>query len=156
MIFLTFINCFKCFYSKETKDFDFDVPYAAACLSKHVEEVVKDDDKGAVVTIPPQFAGKLIKKAFEFCQYYKMDPFKEVTHPLDNYKPFNNYYNDLMDDLCKNDIVCLLTLADYLDIQQLIQLICYRLSYLMRDIEAIYRLDFFSVNGQWLNHHVDI
>ena len=109
-----------------------------------------------MVTIPPQFAGKLIKKAFEFCEYYKKYPFKEVTHPLDNYKPFNNYYNDLMDDLCKNDIVCLLTLADYLDIQQLIQLICYRLSYLMRDIEAIYRLDFFSVNGQWLNHHVDI
>ena len=156
MIVLTFINCFKCFYSKETEDFHIEVPYAAACLSKTVEEVVKDDDKGGVVVIPSQFAGKLIKRAFEFCQYYKKDPFKEVKHPLDSYKPFKNYYNDLIDDLCKDDIGCLLNLADYLNLPQLLQLICYKLSYLMREIEATYRLDFFNVKEQWLNHYADM
>ena len=123
MIVLTFINCFKYFYSKETEDFHIEVPYAAACLSKMVEEVVKDDNKGGVVVIPSQFAGKLIKRAFEFCQYYKKDPFKQVKHPLDNYKGFNNFYNTLIDDLCSHDIVCFLRLADYLNLPQPLQLI---------------------------------
>ena len=108
-----------------------------------------------MVTIPSQFAGKLIKKAFEFCQYYKKYPFKEVKHPLDIYKPFNNYYNDLIDDLCKDDIVCLLRLAGYLNLPQLLQLICYKLSYLMREIEAPKRLDFFGVKDQWLDGYDD-
>ena len=109
-----------------------------------------------MATIPSQFPGKLIKRAFEFCEYYKKDPSKEVKHRLDNYKGFNNFYNTLLDDLCSPDIICFLRLADYLNLPQLLQLICYKVTYLMRDFDAPERLDFFGLNDQWLTGYADI
>ena len=108
-----------------------------------------------MATIPSQFPGKLVKRAFEFCQYYKKDPFKQVKHPLDNYKAFKNYYNNLIDDLCKDDIGSFLILADYLNLPQLLQLICYKLSYLMRQLDVTERLDFFGVKDKWLDGYAD-
>ena len=109
-----------------------------------------------MATIPSQFPGKLVKRAFEFCQYYKKNPFKEVKHRLDNYKGFNNFYNTLLDDLCSRDIICFLRLADYLNIPQLLQVICYKVAYLMRDISPAERLQFFALNNQWLTGYADM
>ena len=101
-----------------------------------------------MATIPSQFPGKLVKRAFEFCEKYKKkDPFSDLNHLLDNYKGFNNFYNTLLDDLCSPDVICFLRLADYLNIPQLLQLICYKVSHLMRQLDATERLDFFWCEG---------
>ena len=68
---------------------------------------------------------------------------KDVKPLLDNYEGFNNFYNTLLDDLSSCDVICFLRLADYLNIPQLLQVICYKVAYLMRDIDPAERLDFF-------------
>ena len=116
---------------------------------------MNEDEGGGKVTIPAQYPGKFVRRDFEFCKKYKKDPFKDINHRLDNYKGLNNFYNLILDDFTSSDVICFLRLADYLNLPQLLQLICYKVTYLMRQLDAPKRLDFFGVKDQWLDGYAD-
>ena len=116
-----------------------------------VADAVNDDKEGVEISIPYEHSGYLVRKAFEFCQNYKQNPFQDINHPIDNYKDLANFYNGIVDDLTSNDVICLLRLSDYLNIPPLLKLIYYKLSYLMRDISYKKRLQYFGLNDEWLS-----
>ena len=83
-------------------------------------------------------------KTFEFCSKYRSDPFQQITHSIDTVI-LTNFYNKFFDDLDDGTLVQIIHLADYLMIDPLLQLICYKLSYKLRDMNPKERLQFFQL-----------
>lgn len=81
------------------------------------------------------------KKTFEFFSEYRHEPFKVMKHPIDSLH-MKNYYNKFLDDLDDSNIIQIIYLPDYLDIKPLLQLICFKLSYRLRDMDK-YELIYF-------------
>ena len=90
------------------------------------------------------YQGSIIIKTFEFCSKYRRNPFKKITFPIDTVR-LTNFYNEFFDDLDDGTLVQIIHLADYLMIDPLLQLICYKLSYRLRDMIAKERLQFFQL-----------
>ena len=90
------------------------------------------------------YQGSIIIKTFEFCSKYRRNPFKKITFPIDTVR-LTNFYNEFFDDLDDGTLVQIIHLADYLMIDPLLQLICYKLSYRLRDMNAKERLQFFQL-----------
>ena len=90
------------------------------------------------------YQGSIIIKTFEFCSKYRRNPFKKITFPIDTVR-MANFYNEFFDDLDDGTLVQIISLADYLMIDPLLQLICYKLSYRLRDMIPKERLQFFQL-----------
>ena len=90
------------------------------------------------------YQGSIIIKTFEFCSKYRRNPFKKITFPIDTVR-LANFYNEFFDDLDDGTLVQIISLADYLQIDPLLQLICYKLSYRLRDMIPKERLQFFQL-----------
>ena len=109
-------------------------------------QAMAEDEELTSFQITDNFEGKLCRRAFEFCKKYINDPYPDITFPLDNQKMLPNYYNDFLDGLTSQSIILLLQLSDFLDIPELLKLICFKLAYLLRDIRYKQRLDLFNIN----------
>ena len=118
-------------------------------ISKVVQSM-SEDDKVTNIQTPNNIKGFLCRRAFEFCEKYINDPYSDITFPLDNQKMLPNYYNDFLDGLTSHSIISLLKLSDFLNIPQLLKLICFKLAYLMRDMSCKRRLDYFNINEPML------
>ena len=106
-------------------------------------------DEGTTETKIPMYPGNLIKKVLEFCTRYKKDPMKNITHLIDRVS-LQNYYNDFLYHLSNYSITDLLIVAECL-ILPLLKLICYKLSYIMRDTSIKYRLHSFNLYNKDYN-----
>ena len=111
-------------------------------ISKLVQSM-SEDDKVTNIQMPNNFEGKLCRRAFEFCEKYINDPYSDITFPLDDQKMLPNYYNDFLDGLTSHSIISLLKLSDFLNIPQLLKLICFKLAYLVREMSCEERLNYF-------------
>ena len=105
-----------------------------------------EDNKDKIIHIPFVYEEKLCKWAFEFCDFYSRNPYRDITHPIDDQKELPNFYNEVLDDLNPVSVISLLVLSDYLHITPLNKLICFHLAYLMRDMENNQRLDYFNIS----------
>ena len=113
-------------------------------LSRLMQSMAEDEELPSL-HITHNFEGKLCRRAFEFCEKYINDPYPDITFPLDNQKMLPNYYNNFLDGLTLQSIILLLQLSDFLDIPELLKLICFKLAYLFRDIRYEQRLDLFNI-----------
>ena len=122
-----------------TKDSRFDILKKDA----NVYTLIKDHLDETWVLLQ-MYQGSVIIKTFNFCSKYRGNSFKEITHPIDTVR-LTNFYNDFFDDLDDGTLVQIIHLADYLMIDQLLQLICYKLSYKLRDMNPKERFQFFQL-----------
>ena len=90
------------------------------------------------------YQGHIVMKTFEFCSKYRSDPFKPIAHSIDTVR-LTNYYNDFFDNLDDGTLVQIICLANFLEIEPLLKLICYKLSYKLRDMNPEERLEFFQL-----------
>ena len=122
-----------------TKDGDFQILQKDARVSKFYKEEVD-----STYFLPlPNYQSNIARKTFEFCSKYRCDPFKHITHPIDSVS-LPNYYNDFLDQLDNGTLVQIISLADFLQIDPLLQLICFKISYWLRDMSSLERLQFFQ------------
>ena len=89
------------------------------------------------------YQGSIVKKTFEFCSKYRREPFKDITCAIDSVS-LTNFYNEFFDELDDGILIQITHLADFLQIDPLLQLICFKLSYRLRDMNAKERLQFFQ------------
>ena len=123
------------------KDSKIDILEKDANVSRFIKEL--DEEEISEINLE-MYQGNIIIKTFEFCSKYRSDPFKQIAHPIDKVK-LTNFYNDFIDNLDDGTLVQIICLADYLTIEPLLQLICYKLSYKLRDISPKERLKFFQL-----------
>ena len=97
----------------------------------------------------------IIKKTFEFCSKYKSEPFKDITHPIDSVT-LPNYYNDYFEKLDNGTLIQIISLADFLHIDPLLQLICFKVSYWLRDMSVHDRLQFFQLTTPQNDYTADL
>ena len=92
------------------------------------------------------YQGSIVIKTFEFCSKYRCEPFKDITHPIDSFslKKIYNHFFELLDN---GTLVQIISLADYLQIDPLLQLVCFKVSYWLRDMSASDRLQFFQLTA---------
>ena len=126
------------FFSQSTKDGDFFILQKDANVSKFYKEELE-----TLFLTLPNYQSNIARKTFEFCSKYRCDPFKHITHPIDSVS-LPNYYNDFLDHLDNGTLVQILSLADFLQIDPLLQLICYKISYWLRDMSSLESLQFFQ------------
>ena len=119
-------------------------------MSKLVTQSMEEEEDFRKIIIPGNYAGNLVRMAFEFCDMYKTSPFPDIKNPIDKNKALPNYYNDILDDLTFGNVIALLRLSDYLDTSPLMKLMRFKLSYFMRDISYKKRLDYFIFDEEWL------
>ena len=98
---------------------------------------------------------QLTIKTFEFCSKYRRNPFKKITFPIDIVR-LANFYNEFFDDLDDGTLVQIISLADYLMIDPLLQLICYKLSYRLRDMNSQERVQFFQIPSQSYHYSAEL
>ena len=123
-----------------TKDSKIDILEKDANVSRFIKEL--DDDEVSEINLK-MYQGNIITKTFEFCSKYRSDPFKQIAHPIDT-MTLTNFYNDFFDNLDDGTLVQIISVADFLTIEPLLQLICYKLSYKLRDMNREERLNFFN------------
>ena len=130
---------------QKTKDFNIKVSEASAKLSGLLKELVEGDEDESVI-IPSDYEGKICKRAFEFCDKYSTNPYRDISHPIDDQKELPNYYNEFLNDMTSNSVISLLLLSDFLAIPSLTKLICLHLAYLLRDMGSEQRLKYFHIS----------
>ena len=117
--------------------------------SAKVSEVLKDiveDNQDKMIRIPFVYKGNLCKRAFEFCDFYSRNPYRDITHPIDDQKELPNFYNEVLYDLKPVSDILLLVLSNFFDILPLNKLICFYLAYLMRNMGSNQRLNYFNIS----------
>ena len=112
-------------------------------INKEISTLFNKEIDAAEISLE-MYQGSIIIKTFEFCSKYRRDPFKKITFPIDTVR-LTNFYNEFFDDLDDGTLVQIISLADYLQIDPLLQLICYKLSYKLRDMNPEERLEFFQL-----------
>ena len=111
----------------------------------NVSSFIKGLDESEISEINLEmYQGNIIIKTFEFCSKYRSDPFQQITHSIDTVR-LTNFYNDFFDNLDDGTLVQIICLANFLMIDPLLQLICYKLSYKLRDMNPKERLEFFQL-----------
>jgi len=126
------------------KDSKIDILEKDANVSRFIKEL--DEDEISEINLE-MYQGNIITKTFEFCSKYRSDPFKQIAHPIDT-MTLTNFYNDFFDNLDDGTLVQIISVADFLIIEPLLQLICYKLSYKLRDMNREERLNFFQLSMQ--------
>ena len=116
------------------KDSKIDILEKDANVSTFIKEELDESEISLKM-----YQRSIIIKTFEFCSKYRTDPFKQITFPIDTVR-LTNFYNEFFDDLDDGTLVQIIHLADYLMIDPLLQLICYKLSYKLRDMNPKERL----------------
>ena len=124
---------------QNAKDSKIDILEKDANVSTFIKENLDESEISLKM-----YQGSIIIKTFEFCSKYRRDPFKKITFPIDTVR-LTNFYNEFFDDLDDGTLVQIIHLADYLMIDPLLQLICYKLSYRLRDMNPKERLQFFQL-----------
>ena len=123
------------------KDSEIDILEKDANVSSFYKEI---DEIGLSEINLKMYQGSIIIKTFEFCSKYRSDPFKQIAHPIDTVT-LTNFYNDFFDNLDDGTLVQIISIADFLSIEPLLQLICYKLSYKLRDMNPEERMEFFQL-----------
>ena len=118
------------------KDSKIDILEKDATVSTFIKEELDESEISLKM-----YQGSIIIKTFKFCSKYRTDPFKQITFPIDTVR-LTNFYNEFFDDLDDGTLVQIIHLADYLMIDPLLQLICYKLSYRLRDMNPKEKLQF--------------
>ena len=126
------------------KDSKIDILEKDANVSRFIKEL--DEEEISEINLE-MYQGNIITKTFEFCSKYRSDPFKQIAHPIDT-MTLTNFYNDFFDNLDDGTLVQIISVADFLIIEPLLQLICYKLSYKLRDMNREERLNFFQLSMQ--------
>ena len=123
------------------KDSEIDILEKDANVSSFIKQL---DEIGLSEINLKMYQGSIIIKTFEFCSKYRSDPFKQIAHPIDSVT-LTNFYNDFFENLDDGTLVQIISIADFLSIEPLLQLICYKLSYKLRDMNPEERLEFFQL-----------
>ena len=123
------------------KDSKIDILEKDANVSRFIKEL--DEEEVSEINLE-MYQGNIITKTFEFCSKYRSDPFKQIAHPIDT-MTLTNFYNDFFDNLDDGTLVQIICLANFLEIEPLLKLICYKLSYKLRDMNPEERLEFFQL-----------
>ena len=123
------------------KDSEIDILEKDANVSSFIKQI---DESGLSEINLKMYQGSIIIKTFEFCSKYRSDPFKQIAHPIDSVT-LTNFYNDFFENLDDGTLVQIISIADFLSIEPLLQLICYKLSYKLRDMNPEERLEFFQL-----------
>ena len=123
------------------KDSEIDILEKDANVSSFYKQL---DEIGVSEINLKMYQGSIIIKTFEFCSKYRSDPFKQIAHPIETVT-LTNFYNDFFDNLDDGTLVQIICLANFLTIEPLLQLICYKLSYKLRDMNPEERLEFFQL-----------
>ena len=123
------------------KDSEIDILEKDANVSSFIKQL---DEIGLSEINLKMYQGSIIIKTFEFCSKYRSDPFKQIAHPIDSVT-LTNFYNDFFENLDDGTLVQIISIADFLSIEPLLQLICYKLSYKLRDMNPKERLEFFQL-----------
>jgi len=126
------------------KDSKIDILEKDANVSRFIKEL--DEEEISEINLE-MYQGNIIIKTFEFCSKYRSDPFQQITHSIDTVR-LTNFYNDFFDNLDDGTLVQIISVADFLTIEPLLQLICYKLSYKLRDMNPEERLEFFQLTMQ--------
>ena len=123
------------------KDSEIDILEKDANVSSFIKQL---DEFGLSELNLKMYQGSIIIKTFEFCSKYRSDPFKQIAHPIDSVT-LTNFYNDFFENLDDGTLVQIISIADFLSIEPLLQLICYKLSYKLRDMNPEERMEFFQL-----------
>ena len=123
------------------KDSEIDILEKDANVSSFIKQI---DEIGLSEINLKMYQGSIIIKTFEFCSKYRSDPFKQIAHPIDSVT-LTNFYNDFFENLDDGTLVQIISIADFLSIEPLLQLICYKLSYKLRDMNPEERMEFFQL-----------
>ena len=123
-------------------------------INKEISTLFKNEIDAAEISLE-MYQGSIIIKTFEFCSKYRRDPFKKITFPIDAVQ-LTNFYNEFFDDLDDGTLVQIISLADYLQIDPLLQLICYKLSYRLRDMNSQERVQFFQIPSQSYHYSAEL
>ena len=123
------------------KDSEIDILEKDANVSSFIKQL---DEIGLSEINLKMYQGSIIIKTFEFCSKYRSDPFKQIAHPIDSVT-LTNFYNDFFENLDDGTLVQIISIADFLSIEPLLQLICYKLSYKLRDMNPEERMEFFQL-----------
>ena len=111
----------------------------------NISRFIKGLEQEELSEIPLEmYQGHIVMKTFEFCSKYRSDPFKQIAHPIDSVT-LTNFYNDFFENLDDGTLVQIISIADFLSIEPLLQLICYKLSYKLRDMNPEERMEFFQL-----------
>ena len=99
-----------------------------------------------------------------FCEFFSSAPCARqslpfpqtpITHPIDSVT-YNNFYNDFFEKLDNGILVQIISLADFLQIDPLLQLICFKVLYWLRDMSASNRLQFFQLTAPKEDYIADL
>ena len=123
-------------------------------INKEISTLFKKEIDAAEISLE-MYQGSIIIKTFEFCSKYRRNPFKKITFPIDTVR-LTNFYNEFFDDLDDGTLVQIIPLADYLMIDPLLQLICYKLSYRLRDMNSQERVQFFQIPSQSYHYSAEL
>ena len=123
-------------------------------INKEISTLFKNEIDAAEISLE-MYQGSIIIKTFEFCSKYRRNPFKKITFPIDTVR-LTNFYNEFFDDLDDGTLVQIISLADYLQIDPLLQLICYKLSYRLRDMNSQERVQFFQIPSQSYHYSAEL
>ena len=91
---------------------------------------------------------RVFLKVLAFTRHYHKDPMKTIQKPLkDNHLPVQKWYVDFVSAETRDSLYELLEAASYLDIEQLQELVCARISCLIKgteydELKKIFGLDF--------------
>ena len=123
------------------KDSKIDILEKDANVSRFIKEL--DEEEISEINLE-KYQGNIITKTFEFCSKYRSDPFKPIAHSIDTVR-LTNYYNDFFDNLDDGTLVQIICLANFLEIEPLLKLICYKLSYKLRDMNPEEGLELYQL-----------
>lgn len=116
----------------------YEVSFSVAKLSKLVEESV-DDDSESISDIPlPNVKGVVLAKVIDYCQHYVEEPMNEIQTPLPSTK-LDGIVQKWYCDYVKIENVLLfelVTAANYMNIQPLLDLTCLAVSIMIKGKSA--------------------
>ena len=131
--------CFSMFSQISKEGDSYEVLLKVAKLSKLVDESVGDDESEETLDIPlPNVKGVVLGKVIEYCQHYVEEPMTEITTPLPAstleaivqpwYCEFVRLEHVLLFEL--------VTAANYMNIQPLLDLTCLAVSVMIKGKSA--------------------
>ena len=116
-----------------------EVSLSVARMSKLVDESVDDEDTSTISDIPlPNVKGIVLAKVIEFCQHHQTEPMTTITTPLPSVK-LEEIVQQWYCDFVKVENVMLfelVTAANYMNIQPLLDLTCLAVSVMIKGKSA--------------------
>lgn len=121
---------------KSNDDVNFSVLKSVAFQSKLVEAALSNKDDGEDNEITVDVNGTILEKIINYLKFSKNNPLKEVEKPIktnDLKELIGEEHAKFIDDLPTEEIFDIITKANYMDIQQLVDISCAKIATLIKD-----------------------